>query len=177
MSDVFMENEALRGPGMDLLKHGADTYEDPEFCKEFGKMAALVDNNAEKGLEYLEKGAKKGCKECNVVIGKVLSPCSDIKCRRKNAEKALKNLEEAMDDPESQHEMAKIYMNGAEGIEKDLKKAKILQKQARKQSSNIPSLPEIEGSETLPFIIGASIVAGIGVTAFALYKLLRRNKK
>lgn len=166
--------------GLQYLQVAAEGYQSPEAYYFIG-LYLLHHDQKEQSVALLEESLSKGFTGAAYVLGKILSPCSEIDGgKKKDGKKAIEMLEKC-DNPEAKLEIARIYYHGCNEIPKDVEKANQIYEDAKKAEPSLPPLEEIEvedpsstkKSKGLVILFAVSIVSLFG---FLVYNQIRRHK-
>ena len=155
--------------GRELFNIAIDYFKNPLAMVMYADIV-LTENSARApyAMTLYKKAIDQGFTIAHALLGRALSPLSDINNKNKNAEEAVKELELGLEteSPMAYHELAKLYYNGV-GVEKDQDKARELQEKAHKAFPDVEPLEDELGSAKgmlkVFFVLLAAIIIGLFV--------------
>lgn len=177
---ILLQNPESESAGLSYLQIAAEGYQSAEAYYFLG-VYLLDHQQKEQGYMLLEESLAKGFKGAAYVIGKILSPLSEIDAGKPKDGKAALEMLQQCENPEAKLEMARIYFQGCNEVPKDIEKANEIYKEAKELDPSLPPLEEIEvkqptstkKSKALVAIVAVSIVSLFG---FLVYNQIRRHK-
>ena len=178
--------EGHREDGLLTLKSAADEYKDPEAQFKIGCIYSRQEKTRKLGYEYLLKAFDQGNSSAAILLGKLLSPLSDMEFEIKDPQKAVYFFEIECAKPEPDgtaiHELAKLEAAGL-GITKNVQHALELQALASKLDPNVPNLNQSSyrtKNESFinalkPKVIGAAVATATFGLGLFFYLKRRRH--
>lgn len=176
----LLHNPETEEVGLSYLQIAAEGYQSPEAYYFIG-LYLLHHDKKEQGVLLLEESLNKGFTGAAYVLGKILSPCSEIDGgKKKDGKEAIEMLEKC-DSPEAKLEIARIYFYGCEEVPKDIETANQIYEKAKELEPSLPALDEAENevpsttkkSKGLIILFAVSIVSFFG---FLVYNQIKRHK-
>lgn len=122
--------------GVKTLAVAIDLYDDVESMARLGSVIVMGGDPDGKGMELLERASGSGVESAKLMLGQVYSPVGNVPVSvAKDAPRAMKLLSECVGHDVVKMQglfgMAKILIQGAEGVPQDKTRAERLYKEAK----------------------------------------------
>lgn len=153
--------------GRELFTIAIDYFKNPLAMVMYADIV-LKENAARSpfAISLYKRAIEQNFPVAHALLGRALSPLSDIKCDCKNAEEAVKELELGLstESPMAYHELAMLYYYGV-GVKKDQEKALKLQEKAKKAFPDVEPLDDglglTKGMMKVFFVLLIAITIGL----------------
>ena len=168
---------------LQMLYLAATKYEHPPSLFALGCIFLQNPQSAQDGFMMLQRAAELGFGLAVSVMGKALSPLSEIPFPAKDAKNALELLESVIkiaDEPIALYEAAKLYDSGLGCDHPDHDKAIDYYQRAKSKDPEVPPLPTPQTPSKVGEIVKTSVIALTGVAAlgglaYSVYKIFTKK--
>ena len=162
--------------GFNMIMTAMERYQSPEaFCLLGFEM--IKNSEFDTGYKLVKESLDMGYTPAAVIIGKLLSPFSELPWdNHKNPKEAYEILEKC-DLPESKYERAKILYNGGDNFPANKEEAEKLYKEAKQEIPDLPDLESIPNTQNSKILIGSIALGILSVFGYLVFKQIRKFSK